>query len=109
MTESKNTTASIPGNGSIVLQCSGKHPEDEHLYLGCRHTTISEDVDFCWDPIPPRPRHPDLYEGMSEVLRHWDVDPTLARQVQRGSRVGILPVKHLLEEAGLSLRSLWFP
>lgn len=104
MTKSKNMTASILGNGCTVLQCSGKHSEDVHLYPGytCRHTTVSEDVDFCWDPIPPRPRHPDLYEGMSEVLRHWDVNATLARQVQRGSRVGILPVKHLLEEAGLS-------
>lgn len=104
-------TAISPGNGYIVLPCSGKHLEDEHLYPGhtCVHTTVSEDVDFCWGTVPPRPRHPDLYEGMSEVLRHWDVNPALARQVQRGSRVRILPVKHLLEEASLTLRSPQFP
>lgn len=45
------------------------------------HTTISEDVNFCWDSVSPGARHPDLYKGVSEVFRDGDVDPALAGQV----------------------------
>lgn len=44
-------------------------------------TTVSEDVNFCWDSVSPRACHPDLYEGVSEIFRDRDVDPALAGQV----------------------------
>lgn len=44
-------------------------------------TTVSEDVNFCWDSISPGARHPDLYEGVSEIFRDRDVNPALAGQV----------------------------
>lgn len=69
-------------------------------------TTVPEDVNLRWDSISPGARHPDLHKGVSEVVRDRDVELVLVGQEQRGSRVGILPVKHLLEKARLSLCAL---
>lgn len=62
-------------------------------------TTVPEDVNLCWDSISSGACHPDLDKGMSEVFRDRDVELVLVGQEQCGSRVGILPVKHLLEKA----------
>lgn len=65
-------------------------------------TAVPEDVNLCRGAVPAGPGHPDLDEGVGEILRDGDVNVALAGQVQRGGRVGILPVEHLWEQGTLS-------
>lgn len=63
-----------------------------------RHTAVPEDVNLRWDSISSWPRCPNLYQGMSEVFRHWDIESVLVGQIQGRNGVRVLPVKHLLED-----------
>lgn len=55
--------------------------------VGRASTSIPHDVDFRWDPIPSRPRGPNLHQGMADVFRNGNVYPVPAGDVERGSRV----------------------
>lgn len=62
-------------------------------------TSISHDVDFCWDPIPSRPCGSNLYQGVPYVLRHWDFYPVLVGEVECRSWVEVILIQHLQDRS----------
>lgn len=62
---------------------------------GRSSTSISHNVDFCWDPIPSRPRGSNLYQSVADVFRDWYLYPVLAGEVQRRSWMQVILIQHL--------------
>lgn len=58
-------------------------------------TSISHNVDFCWDPIPSRPCGSNLYQSVANVFGYWYFYPVLAGEMERRSWVQVILIQHL--------------
>lgn len=62
-------------------------------------TSISHNVDFCWDPIPSRPSGSNLYQSVANVFRYWYFYPVLVGEVERRSWVQVILIQHLWDRS----------